>query len=380
MRLKVFSENRKLAFKRNAEEAQHNPHPNRAKHGITKYSDWTKEEFDALLGYKPEGTAGTGRRRRTASMLDSFQTSHDHRRGDAGRAPCTTNWADRVDVRDQGLCGDCWAFSTASALRSKHFAETGEDTGMLSTQFLVDCMYDTVCDGGQSVNGCCGGLPYNALKWIEQQGGIPTQEAYGDVYTALVQAQANESTMPGPVSPEAQHGITFSGNHPGQVFPCKENIPKAVTVTGGVTQAKSEAEMGNYVCSTGSYSVAVDASRFNTYLGGVLHANACGTDLDHAVLLVGVNQEQDAWVVQNSWGKDWGVALDGSSLLKDRYSNCADLASNYPFICYTPMYMPWCPKSCSNTTNDGGFIMLQYGMNTCGVAMEAVYPSGTKKI
>jgi len=44
------------------------------------------------------------------------------------------------------------------------------------------------------------------------------------------------------------------------------------------------------------------------YTGGVLNSARCGTNLDHAVGGVGygVEDQQEYWIVRNSWGPTWG--------------------------------------------------------------------------
>jgi len=57
-------------------------------------------------------------------------------------------------------------------------------------------------------------------------------------------------------------------------------------------------------------SVAIEADKavFQLYKTGVFDSASCGTDLDHAVALVGFGSEggQDYYILRNSWGTTWG--------------------------------------------------------------------------
>jgi C1A family cysteine protease len=58
-----------------------------------------------------------------------------------------------------------------------------------------------------------------------------------------------------------------------------------------------------------SVSIDADNSAVENYVSGVIiDSNICGTNLDHAVTVVGYNATgfQPYWIVRNSWGPDWG--------------------------------------------------------------------------
>eukprot|EP01063_Lacrimia_lanifica_P009521 TRINITY_DN164_c4_g1_i1.p3 TRINITY_DN164_c4_g1~~TRINITY_DN164_c4_g1_i1.p3 ORF type:complete len:113 (+),score=30.97 TRINITY_DN164_c4_g1_i1:521-859(+) len=94
---------------------------------------------------------------------------------------------------------------------------------------------------------------------------------------------------------------------------------------------KSEVEMQAFLATKGPLSVAVDASKWQTYLGGVLsHCTDGAPRLDHGVLVVGYGTTllgEPYWVVKNSWGALWG---------------------------------------------EGGFIRVKKGSNQCGITQNAV--------
>ena len=64
-------------------------------------------------------------------------------------------------VKNQGHCGSCWAFATASVLESAYFFENGQYKA-LSEQQMVDC-----ADGDYGDYGCDGGLPAFAMLYTD---------------------------------------------------------------------------------------------------------------------------------------------------------------------------------------------------------------------
>merc|ERR1712178_641548 len=67
--------------------------------------------------------------------------------------------------------------------------------------------------------------------------------------------------------------------------------------------------------------MGADKSAFQLYAGGVLDNPACGTKLDHGVLVVGYGTDggKDYWKVKNSWGTSWGK--DGYIMLARKGEN-----------------------------------------------------------
>jgi cathepsin F len=109
----------------------------------------------------------------------------------------------------------------------------------------------------------------------------------------------------------------------------QQNLVK-VTISNWqyATQNSDEPTMQNNLVNWGPLSICVDAEPWQDYTGGVLMASDCSNSLDHCVQLVGYDMTQSTpfWIVRNSWGTDWG---------------------------------------------ENGYIRLQYGQDTCGVADEA---------
>ncbi|KAG2526671.1 hypothetical protein JM16_003582 [Phytophthora kernoviae] len=171
-------------------------------------------------------------------------------------------------IQNQGQCGDCWAFSTASAVESGQCIAGGKTSlSKYSEQQLVSC---------DSQNyGCSGGAPVYAIEYI-QQNGLCTEDDYP--YTSSEGTAASCSTSCSAV---------------------KTGVTGYETVTGASDLATAVAKQPVIV------AVASGNNAWKQYTGGVI--SSCDTsELDHAVVVVGYTDSE--WKIRNSWGSDWGEA------------------------------------------------------------------------
>lgn len=272
---------------------------------VNKFADLTDEEFSTYLGKKSK----PHRRWGTAKHLGTHRYS--------GQAlPDSWDWVPKgavTPVKDQGLCGSCWAFSTTGALEGALFVSSKRLVS-LSEQQLVDCTK------GKGEDACDGGDQDPAFKYAESTD-MCTEKSYP--YK----------------SSKGKAGKTCD------MSSCSVGIPK-----GGVTGYKDvqpddvNALMEAVVQQPVAISVDANSTGFKNYMSGVIKAQ-CGTDLDHAVLLVGYGTMNGTpyWKVKNSWNTDWG--MDGYVLIERGVSQSGGMCgvrseASYPVVSSSPSPTP----------------------------------------
>lgn len=83
--------------------------------------------------------------------------------------------------------------------------------------------------------------------------------------------------------------------------------------------------------------MAVEASNsvLMNYSGGIITSPYCGTNLDHAVVVVGYGSEsgREYFLVRNSWGANWGEAGYFKVGVSEGYGTCG--INMYPTTAFT---------------------------------------------
>ncbi|OVA17985.1 Peptidase C1A [Macleaya cordata] len=269
-RLGIFAKNMIRA-------AEHQALDPTAIHGITPFSDLSEDEFENLY---------TGLKVGSPSPF-SNEVSSTAPAMEVDGLPSSFDWREKgavTDVKLQGTCGSCWAFSTTGAVEGANFIATGKLVS-LSEQQLVDC--DHKCDlkdKSSCDNGCNGGLMTNAYKYLMEAGGLEKEKSYPYV---------------------GKRGV------------CKFKAEKvAVKVVNFTNIPLDENQIAAHLVHHGPLAVGLNAVFMQTYIGGVSCPLICGKKwINHGVLLVGYGAKgfsilrlgnRPYWIIKNSWGKKWG--------------------------------------------------------------------------
>jgi C1A family cysteine protease len=172
-------------------------------------------------------------------------------------------------IRNQGACGSCWAFAAVGTLEASNSVINGGAADLAEQQALT-CSNGGTCSGG----------------W------------YTPIYDWLAAGQDGL---------QLEDSVPYEGRD-GQ---CSANgpTPYAVQTWGWVDPVNtlpSADAMKAAMCQYGPLTVAVAATpAFIAYTGGVFDEGS-NSPINHAVMLVGWDDQRGAWLLRNSWGSNWG--------------------------------------------------------------------------
>jgi C1A family cysteine protease len=234
----------------------------------------TDAEFKAQrLGSKaPTATEGRPDKsnKRSAEMEEFFSVKRDLQ-----TLPSSINWKSKgkvTSVKNQGKCGDCWAFASTAVMESMH-AIKGHGLANGSPQHVLDCTPVS--------HGCSGGWQGEAYKYSQKNVGIELWANYP--------YKAYKGTCHNP--PGGKIGAVTGWN----VFP-----------------QHAYSQIMNWVGLRGPVGVLIDATYWRYYSGGVItKGSRSASSPNHSVVVVGYGKTSSGvpvWIIKNSWGTGWGMS------------------------------------------------------------------------
>ncbi|CAK0888161.1 unnamed protein product [Prorocentrum cordatum] len=205
------------------------------------------------------------------------------RRGLDWRNASGSRWVDEPMV--QGRCGSCYASAALQMLSARHRIASGDPSlEGFSVAFPLYC--------GEYTEGCRGGYPFLAAKWSQDVGLVPASCApYAPEGSCSVQCSAGQLNA----------GTRYRASGHRYVTGGEDAIIEELNRAGPVAVSfRSDKELQDYT-------------------GGVWEPPPLEGEEDdgfvaptHSALLVGYGldgsdgQEVPYWILQNTWGAEWG--------------------------------------------------------------------------
>lgn len=273
-------------------------------------------------------------------------------------APLTLDWRNVggisyvSPVKNQGSCGSCWAFATTAGLESQFMMDMNGVPIDLSEQILVSC---------SGAGSCSGGSPSAASNYIRDVG-LPVESCF--IYTAT-----NNSCS---IACSNWQANTYKiiGWH--SAPPTVDDIKNALYAYGPVI-ATMYVYSDFYYYRSGVYSYSS-----GSYVGA------------HAVLAIGYDDTQQAFIVKNSWGSGWGEAgyfmiaysevtgmsrFGYSALVYDGYNDGTCVQAN-PTLVISPSATQWITPGGKLIYNVSVVNNDHSGCSASTFNLSAIVPSG----
>jgi cathepsin B len=231
-----------------------------------------------------------------------------------------TNWPECAkvigDIRDQSMCGCCWAFGGAEAASDRMCIAT-------KAKMMVPLSAQDVCFNANP-NGCGGGFIQAPWSYIKESGAVtggqykgtgpfgkglcssfsmPHCHHHGPQGKDPYPAEGTEG-CPNQHSPQGPRSCDADAQAPHNNFQNDK-----YTFSGTIQSASGEEDIQKMIMSGGPVETAFTVySDFENYAGGIYHHVSGSMAGGHAVKMVGwgVENGQKYWKVANSWNPYWG--------------------------------------------------------------------------
>ncbi|CDW71295.1 cathepsin l [Stylonychia lemnae] len=220
--------------------------------------------------------------------------------------PANFDWRTKgvvTPIKDQQSCGSCYSFASTAVIESillikdpvKNFKID------LSEQQLIDCSFAV------GNNGCNGGHMTNVYYYL-QDIKLVSEDYYP--YTAM------------------------------------EEICRASLIPSGVLNIKEfyQGSSSNSTYIKGllmknplAIGISGNSDIFRFYKKGIISSSLCGTNIDHAVVLVGWGQQDKTtnyWIIKNSFGTSWGENGYAKILMENKTNSICGIGKDitYPIL------------------------------------------------
>jgi cathepsin B len=244
------------------------------------------------------------------------------------------------DIRDQSMCGCCWAFAAASAATDRLcISSKGSIAVPLSAQDVCFCASSDGCQGGQittpwnhiaSAGAVTGGQQADAKNDtgtdpdpFAGQGfcssfSLPHCHHHGPQGDDPFPAEGTEA-CPNQESPSCPSSCDSSAKSPHNTFSSDKYTFTASSSSrrllggggggGAVQTASGETEIQKAIMAGGPVETAFTVyTDFANYVSGIYHHVSGSVEGGHAVRIVGWGSEGGTkyWKVANSWNPYWG--------------------------------------------------------------------------
>lgn len=295
----------RLYQQRLAEVQSLNSRPNRLWTAtVNRLSDRTDSELSELRGWRGGAAPAGGKRQSSLGQRGLGFLSLTGRTKPLPEQVSWTNLNASRNVRNQGSCGSCWAIAAATVLDAHAEIHAPQRPRTFSAQELVSCVPNPEACGGEG--GCEGATVELAMDFAIQHGLAMEHEVpYEEITGKCARAVQKGDLMAAQVAPA--NVLSAPGVHSAQ--PGWQGATFGMIGWERLPENSYEALM-RAVAERGPVAVSASASSWYSYMGGIFDHCDRNAVIDHAITLVGFgvdNQlKEKYWLVQNSWGPDWG--------------------------------------------------------------------------